>query len=389
MTEGQQQALQTFHEVVEDSYTTFNHVRLWKQRLGRKALGYFPVYFPEELAHALNMIPVNILGASGRLPLDIATAHTQSFVCSITKSVFQLAAQGNLDTFDALIFSNICDVARNLSGIMMRNFGDKLHIDYIHYPINNVSENAVTYLEQDYRRVVEGLEKVSGKGFDEDGLAEAIKLYNRKRKLLNSLLELRREQPWLMPYDEYYLAVRAGQFMPIEPYLEALERLVEEVRSRDVRPADRVRVVVFGDFCEQPPLMFMKTVEDAGCYIVWDEVLVGARWIGEVELNGGESPLRALARAYVSRMEPLTVRYHPAVDKHSYMLKLVSETKAEGVVFVTPKFCEPALYDYMIYKTVLDKHNIPYLHLEYEESTSSFEHVRTMLETFAESIMFD
>ncbi|MEM2238214.1 MAG: 2-hydroxyacyl-CoA dehydratase [Candidatus Caldarchaeum sp.] len=389
MTDTLQEKIQAFEEVVEDSYTTFNYVKMWKQKLGRKALAYFPVYFPEELAHALNMIPVNILGASGRLPLDIATAHTQSFVCSITKSVFQLAAQGLLNTFDALIFSNICDVARNLSGIMMRNFGDKIHIDYIHYPINNISENAVIYLEQDYRRIVEGLERVSGEKLDEDELAEAIKLYNRKRRLLNSLAELRREKPWLLPYHEYYLAIRAGQFMPVEQYLKALEKFVDEVRSRDVRPADRVRVVVMGDFCEQPPLMFMKTIEDAGCYIVWDEVLVGARWIGEIELNNSENPLRTLARAYVSRQEPLTVRYHPAVDKHRHMLNLVEAAKAEGVVFITPKFCEPALYDYMIYKTVLDKHNIPYLHLEYEESTSSFEHVRTMLETFAESIMFD
>ncbi|MEM4288041.1 MAG: 2-hydroxyacyl-CoA dehydratase [Candidatus Caldarchaeum sp.] len=389
MTDTLQEKIQAFEEVVEDSYTTFNYVKMWKQKLGRKALAYFPVYFPEELAHALNMIPVNILGASGRLPLDIATAHTQSFVCSITKSVFQLAAQGLLNTFDALIFSNICDVARNLSGIMMRNFGDKIHIDYIHYPINNISENAVIYLEQDYRRIVEGLERVSGEKLDEDELAEAIKLYNRKRRLLNSLAELRREKPWLLPYHEYYLAVRAGQFMPVEQYLKALEKFVDEVRSRDVRPADRVRVVVMGDFCEQPPLMFMKTIEDAGCYIVWDEVLVGARWIGEIELNNSENPLRTLARAYVSRQEPLTVRYHPALDKHRHMLNLVEAAKAEGVVFITPKFCEPALYDYMIYKTVLDKHNIPYLHLEYEESTSSFEHVRTMLETFAESIMFD
>ncbi|HID04489.1 MAG TPA: hypothetical protein EYP20_01645, partial [Aigarchaeota archaeon] len=146
--------LAVFEEVVEDSYTTFNQVRGWKERLGRKALGYFPVYFPEEMAHALNMLPVNLLGASGRLPLDIATAHTQSFVCSITKSVFQLASQNLLEPFEALIFSNICDVARNLSGIMMRNFKERHHIDYIHYPINNSSENAVDYLEAEYMRVV-------------------------------------------------------------------------------------------------------------------------------------------------------------------------------------------------------------------------------------------
>lgn len=68
---------------------------------------------------------------------------------------------------------------------------------------------------------------------------------------------------------------------------------------------------------------------------------------------------------------------------------LHSRLQAVNVVYITPKFCEPALYDYMIYKTMLDKHNIPYLHLEYKESTSSFNHARTTMETFAELIMFD
>jgi len=380
--------LAVFEEVVEDSYTTFNQVRGWKERLGRKALGYFPVYFPEEMAHALNMLPVNLLGASGRLPLDIATAHTQSFVCSITKSVFQLASQNLLEPFEALIFSNICDVARNLSGIMMRNFKERHHIDYIHYPINNSSENAVDYLEAEYMRVVKGLEQVSGVGLDDGRLREAIRLFNRKRQLLKTLLEIRRESPWLLPYHEYYTAVRAAEFMPVEEFLKMGEGLVQEVLSRDLRPADRVRVVVVGNFCEQPPVMFMKTIEDAGCYIVWDEALIGPRWVGEVNPDAG-NPVRALAEAYVKNPQPLTVRYHPSVDKHKHMLEVIKRTKAEGVVFITPKFCEPALYDYIIYKHSLEREGIPYLHLEYEESTSSFEHVRTMVETFAESIMFD
>ncbi len=381
-------ALRFFENVVDDSYTTFNYVKEWKKELGRKALGYFPVYFPEEIAHALNMIPVNLLGASGRLPLDIATAHTQSFVCSITKSVFQLASQNLLEHFEALIFSNICDVARNLSGIMKRNFKGKYHIDYIHYPINNTSKSAVNYLEEEYRRVVEGLEAVTKVNLDDDRLREAVQLYNRKRRLLNRLLEIRHESPWLLPYHEYYMAVRAAQFMPVELFLESGERFIQAVLARGLRPADRVRVMVFGDFCEQPPIMFMKTIEDAGCYIVWDEALVGARWIGDVSPDSS-SPLRALAEAYVKNPTPLTVRYHPSVDKHKHMLGMIKRTRAEGVIFITPKFCEPALYDYIIYKHILDREGIPYLHLEYEESTSSFEHVRTMVETFAESIMFD
>ena len=376
--------LEVFESVVEDSYTSFSMVKEWKRKLGRKALGYFPVYFPEELAHALNMIPVNLLGASGRLPLDIATAHTQSFVCSISKSVFQQASQNLLEPFEALVFSNICDVARNLSGIMRRNFGDKHHIEYI----NNTTDDAVDYLESEYRRVVEGLEEVAGTRLEEERLREAMLLYNRKRNVLNRLLEVRREAPWLLPYHEYYVAIRAAEFMPAEYFVELAERFMRGVWSRELRPADRVRVVVAGDFCEQPPVMFMKTIEDAGCYIVGDEALIGPRWMGEVNPNS-RNPLRALAEAYVKNPTPLTVRYHPTIDKHSYMLGLIKKTRAEGVIFITPKFCEPALYDYIIYKDALDREGIPYLHLEYEESTSSFEHVRTMVETFAESIMFD
>ncbi|HID05411.1 MAG TPA: 2-hydroxyacyl-CoA dehydratase, partial [Aigarchaeota archaeon] len=265
---------------------------------------------------------------------------------------------------------------------------ERHHIDYIHYPINNSSENAVDYLEAEYMRVVKGLEQVSGVGLDDGRLREAIRLFNRKRQLLKTLLEIRRESPWLLPYHEYYTAVRAAEFMPVEEFLKMGEGLVQEVLSRDFRPADRVRVVVVGNFCEQPPVMFMKTIEDAGCYIVWDEALIGPRWVGEVNPDAG-NPVRALAEAYVKNPQPLTVRYHPSVDKHKHMLEVIKRTKAEGVVFITPKFCEPALYDYIIYKHSLDREGIPYLHLEYEESTSSFEHVRTMVETFAESIMFD
>ncbi len=380
--------IQLFEEHVEDSYASFNMVRRWKEELGRKALGYFPVYFPEELAHALNMLPINLLGASGRLPLDIATAHTQSFVCSITKSVFQLAAQDILEMFDVLVFSNICDVARNLSGIMRRNFGAKYHIEYIHYPINNTSAHAVGYLEEEYRRVIGGLERVSGIKMRDEALRDAIGLYNRKRELMNRLAELRSEKPWLLPYTEYYTAIRAGEFMPVERFNQAMESFLREVESRTTRPADRVRVIVKGDFCEQPPLMYMKTIEDAGCYIVGDEALIGPRWIGEINAHA-DNPIRALAKAYVMNTTPLTVRYHPSIDKRKHIIELVKDMNAEGVIFITPKFCEPALYDYIIYKTALDKAGIPYLHLEYEESTSSFEHVRTMVETFAESIMFD
>ncbi len=376
-----------FAAAAEDSYTAFTSVKRWKETTGGSAVGYFPVYFPEELAHAMGLLPAGLYGASGRLSLDMATAHTQSFICSISRSVFQMALQGQLDLFDGLVFSNICDVARNLSGITKRNLKER-YVDYLHYPINNGTMYAARYLREEYARVASGLGKVAGTSLQDDALRASIALFNDKRRLLRELAELRRSQPWLIPYTEWYATMRAGLLMPVEQYVPALRAYLAELSTREGRPMDRIRVVVTGTFCEQPPLMLMKTIEDAGCYIVHDEALIGSRWMGGVPATEAD-PLLSLATAYAENPEPLTVRFHPDIDKRARYADLLTSTHAQGAVVCTPKFCEPALYDSVIFKGVLEKAKLPYLHLEYEESASSFEHDRTMVETFVESILFE
>lgn len=376
----------SFTQAAEDSYTNFDTVKEWKKETGGAALGYFPVYFPEEIPHALGILPVALYGASGGVGLDMATAHTQSFVCSITRSVFQMALQGNLDLFDGLIFSNICDVARNLSGITKRNL-EQRYVDYIHYPINNNSSYATKYLNDEYLRISTSLEKLAGKKLENHELAKSIILYNDRRRVQLELVDLRRSKPWLLDYTEWYSIMRSGSIMPVERYVEQVKRYVTQLAAKEAKPMDRIRVAVIGNFCEQPPLMLMKVIEDAGCYIINDEGLLGSRWLGKVETEG--DPILSLARAYIQNAEPLTVRFHPDINKQAYISNFLKSIRADGVIFLTPKFCEPALYDYMIYKSTLDEIKMPYLHLEYEESSSSFEHTRTMVETFAESILFD
>lgn len=386
MTEVIEEATSEFRGPFEDSFTTFQSVKTWKEKTGGLALAYFPVYFPEELAHAMDFLPVGVLGASGGVSLDIATAHTQSFVCSISRSTFQMTLQGNLDVFDALIFSNICDIARNLSGITKRNL-PKRYIDYIHFPVNNSSAYATEYLRDEYHRIVRGLEAVSGNKLDQDKLKASISLYNEKRRLQRELVELRRSKPWLIPYSDWYSLIRAGSIMPAEAYVKEIRAALPKLSARKMRPMDRIRVAVIGNFCEQPPVTLMKVIEEAGSYIANDEALIGARWLADVPTE--EDPVHSLAGAYVTNSEPLTVRFHPDIDKQQYITNFLSEIRAEGVIFCTPKFCEPALYDYMIYKGALDEMKMPYLHLEYEESSSSFEQIRMMVETFTESVLFD
>lgn len=71
------------------------------------------------------------------------------------------------------------------------------------------------------------------------------------------------------------------------------------------------------------------------------------------------------------------------------LLEKVQSAKADAVLFCIAKFCEPAYFDYVLFKNMMDSQNIPHLLVEFEEKMWTFEKARTEVETFVESILFD
>ena len=66
------------------------------------------------------------------------------------------------------------------------------------------------------------------------------------------------------------------------------------------RCQDNARVIVTGAFCEQPPLGLVRTLELAGCYIVWDDMSIGRRWLqADVSLEG--DPIESLPMRFASQ----------------------------------------------------------------------------------------
>src|SRR5215470_87190 len=149
-----------------DRYTSlledlqFKAVREWKEaQPGRKAVAYFPVYAPCELIHAAGMLPVGLSGAGDRLDIQHADARFGSFICSIVKTTLEMGLTGHLQRFDGLLFSTICDSARNLCFVMKRNF-PSMYVDFIHLPQNPVSPATDAFLAAEYRRILAGLEQL-------------------------------------------------------------------------------------------------------------------------------------------------------------------------------------------------------------------------------------
>ena len=365
----------------------FAAVRAWKQRTGGRAIGYFPVYAPSEVIRAAGMLPVGLSGAGDRLDLQHADARFGSFICSIVKTTLEMGLTGHLDAFDGLLFSTICDSARNLCWVMKRNF-PQLYTDFLHLPHNPASPSATEFLTTEYWRLAGELEKLGGCKVTGDSLREAIALYNRNRALLRELYRLRARSPHLVRAWEMYVLVRAGNFLPVEAHSEMLEQVLAELPQRGGKQRDSVRVVIEGSFCEQPPLDAIKVVEQAGCYVVDDDFALGRNWFTcDVPADG--DPMRALAASYLNRATYSSVRHDLRQPRWDGLLEKVRRTQADAVLFLIAKFCEPAYFDYVLFKKKLEQAGIPHLLVEFEEKLFTFDRLRGEVETFVESLVFD
>jgi benzoyl-CoA reductase subunit C len=182
-----------------------------------------------------------------------------------------------------------------------------------------------------------------------------------------------------------YLLVRAGNVLPVEEHTKLLRRYLDEARGAGRRPLDMARVVVVGSFCEQPPLDLIKTLEQAGCYIVQDDYVLGARWIGGDVATDGD-PLEALVHAYLTRSVPHASVYIGEGKKGAALVEQVRQSGAEGVLFAAPSFCDPALLDQPMLQAALDEAGIPYTAVKYSENTGQFQVIREQAGTFADTI---
>jgi benzoyl-CoA reductase subunit C len=361
--------------------------RFKQPRPGARVIGCYPVWAPVEVVHAAGMLPVAVLGGGTSVELTHADARFQSFVCSIAKSTLELGFQGLVAGVDGLVFSNICDVARNLGSIYRRNFPD-VFVEYLHLPQNSTSRAVVPYLAAELRRLAQGFERAFGLKVGDAALAEAIETWDGLRARLRELYAFRIAQPQKLSTTELYTVLRATTLVPPEEAIGWLDALAVGLPAREARPRDRLRVVVEGAFCEQPPLGLLEVLEEAGCYVVEDDLLLGWRWY-TADVGGEGDPYERLASAYVNRAVASSTRHESREHRSAGLIEKVRRARADAVVFMPAKFCEPALFDYVLMKQGLDRAGIPHLLVEFEEKMWTFERTRNEIETFVESMLFE
>jgi bzd-type benzoyl-CoA reductase N subunit len=357
------------------------YLRDLKSKSGKKVIGYFCSYTPEEIIHAAGAHPARLFG--GDTDINLADAHLQSYCCSLVRSGLEEALQGNLSYLDGTVFPHTCDSIQRLSDIWRLNTSFDFFADVV-LPVKLDTPAAKEYmadvLEKFRRDIGNGL----GVEITDQDLSRSIRTYNRIRLALRNLYDLRAGNPDIMGSRDLYAVVKAAMIMDRDWLADRLEALVNEAEAGRYYhdSAGKKRLLLVGGVCDHPDIY--DILEKAGGTVIYDDLCTGSRYFN-VSVGEDGAPIKALADRYLRR--PVCPAKHQSTTARGELaVQLAKEQKADGVIILLLKFCDPHAFDYPYIKDFLDKAKVPNMLYEIEDQLPSEGQLATRFETFIQML---
>lgn len=364
----------------------FTKANDWKnEKDGRVLVGYMPIYFPREIIHAAGGMAVGVFGGGDRKQIIKGDAYYQSYICHIPRSIIELALDKHMNHFDGFIFPSICDVLRNLSGIFKQQKIGKF-VKYMDFPQNFLPEIGGVFYQQEMQHVLKYIKEINGVEVTTEALNHSIELYNKNRKMISFIYDIRQDFPWRLSIEDVYYIIRAGTVIPVEEHNEILEQVCEYIKQNIGVPQDKIKVVISGAFCEQPAIGLIKAIEEAGCYVVDDDYMLGSRMIlGDIDATS-DKPLEAISNSYIYQSQYSSSIYDVHDPKEYRLAKIVADRGANGVIFASASFCDPSLLDAPIFQNAFNRLGIRYIAFQYSENINQFKVIKEQVGAFSDSI---
>ena len=351
----------------------------WKKQENKKVIGCFPMHLPEEIIHAAGILPITLLGNDE--PITLADKYLQPSLCHLGRTNFDLALKGKLDFLDGIVFPDICDLIQIMPDIW--NFYKPLPFQHTVVIAGKfASPSSRSYIIEEFKSLKLSLERFIGREISNEDLQRSIAIYNQDRDLLYQLYKIRQDNPSIIKASEIASIVMASMLMLKEEHAALLSHILEQIEIK--KPSDKkVRLLISGNLCTHPEYEITDMVEAMGAVVVEDDLYVGKRYFA-TKVNENTDPIEALAEHYIEDI-PCPTKHNLDRKYADYLSSLAKEAKADGVIILILKYCEPHSFTYPILKAKFSQDNIPHLLIETELFTP-IEQLRTRIQAFIETL---
>jgi benzoyl-CoA reductase subunit C len=374
-------AIEKFQEVYENRH---DYANIWKAKHpGRKILGCFCTYVPEEIPYAAGVLPVRILG-SHEIE-DYTAPHLFGMFCPFCRDVLAQGLQGRYQYLDGICDANCCmHLLQSFEawGLNVKPPPKVLRVDT---PSSTQNPYSKKYLSGELKYFKEDIEEWVGKKITDQDLNHAIEVYNENRRLMREIYELRKgDHPPITGLESMYMVV-SSQFMDKEEHNKLLKEALKELKDRKLNRETGTRLMIVGS--ENDDVEFIAMVEQKivlPATIVIDDHCTGSRYFWN-EVPPEKDRLQALASRYIDRA-PCPNKDWPGRLRFPHVLQLAKDWRAEGAIVIQQKFCDPHELDIPSLREYLGKNGVPTYFLELDV-TVPVGQFSTRVEAFIESLM--
>ena len=354
---------------------------------GRKVIGSFCVFVPEEIVLAADATLVGLCTGS-----DFAVEEVEKLLprntCSLIKSAFGFKLGKvcpYIESADMIVGENTCDGKKKSYEIL----NDLISNLYVMDLPQMKSPEGRALLRFEYTRFKKAVEELTGVTIDAARLKKGIEIVNNKRSAIHRLSSLRKADPAPISGLDSLLANQVFFYDDPVRFTESVNKICDELETRiqkgeGVFPKGTPRILLSGCPMAVPNWKLPWIIETSGAVIVGEESCVGER--GTRNLTDGTGTTEEeLMEVIVDRYFKVDCAiFTPNQDRLDHIIEMVGKYKADGVIHYGLQFCQPYIMEAMCVEKALESKKIPALRIDTDYSMEDVGQLKTRVEAFIE-----
>lgn len=349
---------------------------------GKKAIGIFPYYAPEEIVYAAGILPLGVWGGQG--PIEKAKDYFPTFYYSMALRCLEMALDGTLDGLSASMLTTLDDTLRPLSQNYKVSAGRKIPMIFLNHGQHRKEEFGKVYNAKIFRLAKEEIERICGVTITDENLKKAFEVYNENRAEKRRFIKLAATHPRTISASDRCHVLKSSYHIFKDEHTALLKQLNDKLEAMPVEDWDGVKVVTSGVITDNPGLL--KVLDSYKVCVVADDVAHESRALKiDIDMSIAD-PMMALADQF-ARMDEDPLLYDPDINKRpQYVVNLAKENGADGCLLFMMNFHDTEEMEYPSLKWAFEKAGIPLIKMGYDQQMADFGQVKTQLETFREIV---
>lgn len=197
---------------------------------------------------------------------------------------------------------------------------------------------------------------------------------------MREFVQLAGTHPTQVSVAQRAAVIDAGYYLDKADHLAKVKELNASLKAQPESVDGFKRVVLSGIYEDIPAISQM--LDESKYAIVADDLAKESRAFAlRVPQTG--NPIEALADGWCA-LDGDSILFDPQKLHVDKVVKLAQDNKAQGVILLLAKFCDPEEFDAPLVMKACKAANIPCVTIEIDQSTETYEQARTQLETFGE-----